>query len=65
MGKCTQNLYEIELQYKIIHRHRGIIWFHVLFTSLVLFYFHILVFHFKKKHEESQRFLHYLQQTNN
>jgi hypothetical protein len=36
-----------------------------LFTSsLALVCFHILVFHLKQKHEEWQRFLHYLQQSN-
>jgi len=33
-------------------------------TSLHLFRFFILVFHLKQKHEEGQRLLHYLQQTN-
>jgi len=33
-------------------------------TSLHLFRFLILVFHLKQKHEEGQRLLHYLQQTN-
>jgi hypothetical protein len=32
--------------------------------SLQLFPFFILVFHLKQKHEEGQRLLHYLQQTN-
>jgi len=32
--------------------------------SLHLFRFFILVFHLKQKHEEGQRLLHYLQQTN-
>ena len=34
------------------------------FSSLTLFHFFILVFHLKQKHEEGQRLLHYLQQTN-
>jgi len=33
-------------------------------SSLHLFRFFILVFHLKQKHEEGQRVLHYLQQTN-
>jgi len=33
-------------------------------SSLHLFRFLILVFHLKQKHEEGQRLLHYLQQTN-
>jgi hypothetical protein len=33
-------------------------------ASLQLFTFFILVFHLKQKHEEGQRLLHYLQQTN-
>jgi len=33
-------------------------------SSLHLFCFFILVFHLKQKHEEGQRLLHYLQQTN-
>jgi branched-subunit amino acid transport protein len=48
----------------MIHRHRGALGFNVLFSSLVLFCFRILVFHLKQKHEEGQRVLHYLQQTN-
>ena len=37
----------------------------VLFSlSLCLFRFFLLVFHLKQKHEEGQRLLHYLQQTN-
>jgi len=48
----------------MLHRHRGVLGFHVLFPSLVMFYFRILVFHLKQKHEEGQRLLHYLQQTN-
>jgi len=48
----------------MIHRHRGVLRFHVVFSSLVLICFRILVFHLKQKHEEGQRLLHYLQQTN-
>ena len=48
----------------MIHRHRGALRFHVLFTSLVLFRFFVLVFHLKQKHEERQRLLHYLKQIN-
>jgi len=33
-------------------------------SSLHTFYFFILVFHLKQKHEEGQRLLQYLQQTN-
>ena len=33
-------------------------------SSLHLFRFLILVFHLQQKHEEGQRLLHYLQQTN-
>ena len=33
-------------------------------SSLHLFRFFILVFHLKQKHEEGQRLLHYLRQTN-
>ena len=47
----------------MIHRHCGVLGFHVLFSSLVLFFPRILVFHLKQKHEEGQRLLHYLQQT--
>ena len=32
--------------------------------SLTLFHFFILVFHLEQKHEEGQRLLHYLRQTN-
>jgi hypothetical protein len=48
----------------MIHRHRGVLRFNVFFSSLNLFYFFVLVFHLKQKHEERQRLLHYLQQTN-
>ena len=47
-----------------MHRHHSALRFHVLFSSLVLICFRILVFHLKQKHEEGQRLLHYLQQTN-
>jgi len=36
----------------------------LLSSSLHLLRFFILVFHLKQKHEEGQRLLHYLQQTN-
>jgi hypothetical protein len=36
----------------------------LLSSSLHLFGFFILVFYLKQKHEEGQRLLHYLQQTN-
>jgi len=36
----------------------------LLSSSLQLFPFLILVFHLKQKHEEGQRFLHNLRQTN-
>jgi hypothetical protein len=36
----------------------------LLFSLLKLFRLFILVFHLKQKHEEGQRLLHYLQQTN-
>jgi len=36
----------------------------VFYSSFHLFLFLILVFHLKQKHEEGQRLLHYLQQTN-
>jgi hypothetical protein len=64
MWKCTQILYEIKLQYTMIHRHRGVLRFRVLFSSLILFRFRILAFHLKQKHEEGQRLSHYLRQTN-
>ena len=48
----------------MIHRHRGVLRFHVSFSCLVLICFRILVFHLEQKHEEGQRLLHYLQQTN-
>ena len=65
MCKCAQILYEIKLheiklQDRLIHRHRGVLRYHVLFPSLVLICFHILVFHLKQIREEIQRFLHYL-----
>jgi uncharacterized protein YpiB (UPF0302 family) len=53
----------MELQNTMIHRHRGVLRFNILFSTLVLFRFFILVFHLKQKHEEGQRVLHYLQQT--
>jgi hypothetical protein len=47
------------------HRHRCMLRYDVLFSpSLNLFRFFVLVFHLKQKHEEGQRLLHYLQQTN-
>ena len=48
----------------MIHRHRGVLRSHVFFSPLILFCFRILVFHLKQEHEEGQRLLHYLQQTN-
>jgi len=36
----------------------------LLASSLQLFPFFVLVFHLKQKHEERQRLLHYLRQTN-
>ena len=36
----------------------------LLSSSLHLFRFVVFVFHLKQKHEEGQRLLHYLQQTN-
>jgi len=45
-------------------RHRGALRLDVWFSSLFLVCFRILVFHLKQKHEEGQRLLHYLQQTN-
>jgi len=35
-----------------------------MFSSLVLIFFRILFFNLEQKHEEGQRLLHYLQQTN-
>jgi len=47
------------------HRHRFVLRYGVLlFSSLHLFRFFILVFHLKQKHEEGQRFLHDLLQKN-
>jgi hypothetical protein len=47
------------------HRQRCVLRYGVLLSSsLHLFRFFILVFHLKQKHEEGQRLLHYLQQTN-
>jgi hypothetical protein len=36
----------------------------LLASSFHLFCFFVLIFHLKKKHEEGQRLLHYLRQTN-
>jgi hypothetical protein len=57
------------LLYKITQeknrRHRCVLRSVVPLSSLLqLFRFLILVFHLKQKHEEGQRLLHYLQQTN-
>jgi len=47
------------------HRYRCVLRYGVLLSSLLhLFRVCILVFHLKKKHEEGQRLLHYLRQTN-
>jgi len=44
---------------------RCVLTYVALLSSLLhLFYLFILVFHLKQKHEEGQRLLHYLQQTN-
>jgi len=48
-----------------VHSRRCVLRYGVLLSSsLDLFRFLILVFHLKQKHEEGQRLLHYLQQTN-
>ena len=49
----------------MMHRHRGVLRFHVLFSFLALICFRILVFYLNQKQEEGQRLVHYLQQTNN
>jgi len=47
------------------HRHRCVLIYFALFSSLFhLFRFRVIVFHSKQKHEEGERLLHYLQQTN-
>jgi len=47
------------------YRHRCTLRYGVLLSSsLHLFHFFILVFYLKQEHEERQRLLHYLEQTN-
>jgi hypothetical protein len=50
---------------KLSHKHRCVLTYVALSSSLLhLFHSLIPVFHLKQKHEEGQRLLHYLQQTN-
>ena len=62
---CTTRCSIVEKHMQKQYMHRCVLLYCVLFSSsLHLFHSFFLVFHLKKKHEEGQCLLHYLQQTN-
>ena len=59
-----QMLYCIKAQDRRTTRIAVLMYGILFYSSLHLFRVLILVFHLQQKHEEGQRLLHYLQQTN-